>query len=118
MAMLDELGKPGVYERMNGFADDLCRETQLVLDRHGIPAIAEHSGSLWQILFMDKTPRNQADILASDQAAMRKLDSLLMKQGQYVLPGVRRFVSTVHSAEDLEDTLRGLDAACREFKKS
>ena len=41
-----------------------------------------------------------------------------MKQGQYVLPGVRRFVSTVHSAEDLEDTLRGLDAACREFKKS
>ena len=118
MAMLDELGKPGVYERMNGFADDLCRETQLGLDRHGIPAIAEHSGSLWQILFVDKTPRNQADILASDQAAMRKLDSLLMKQGQYVLPGVRRFVSTVHSAEDLEDTLRGLDAACREFKKS
>ena len=116
MAMLDELGKPGVYQRMNGLADDLCRESQRVLDRHGIAAIAEHTGSLWQILFMDKTPRNQADILASDQAAMRKLDSLLMKQGQYVLPGVRRFVSTVHTAEDLEDTLRGLDAACRQFK--
>ena len=115
MAMLDELGKPGVYERLNGFADDLCRETQLVLDRHGIPAIAEHTGSLWQILFMDKTPRNQADILAGDQVSMRKLDSLLMKQGQYVLPGVRRFVSTVHTGEDLEQTLRGLDAACREF---
>jgi len=118
MAMLDELGKPGVYERMNGFADDLCRETQQVLDRHGIPAIAEHSGSLWQILFMEKTPRNQADILASDQASMRKLDSLLMKQGQYVLPGVRRFVSTAHTAGDLEETICGLDAACREFNKS
>jgi len=118
MAMLDELGKPGVYERMNGFADDLCRETQQVLDRHAIPAIAEHTGSLWQILFMDRTPRNQADILSSDQIAMRKLDSLLMKQGQYVLPGVRRFVSTAHTAEDMEDSMRGLDAACREFKKS
>ena len=118
MAMLDELGKPGVYERMNGFADDLCRETQQVLNRHAIPAIAEHTGSLWQILFMDRTPRNQADILAGDQVAMRKLDSLLMKQGQYVLPGVRRFVSTAHTAEDLEDSMRGLDAACREFKKS
>ena len=64
---------------------------------------------------MDKTPRNQADVLASDQAAMRRLDSLLMKQGQYVLPGVRRFVSTEHSAADLEQTLRGLDAACRSF---
>jgi glutamate-1-semialdehyde 2,1-aminomutase len=116
MAMLDELGKPGVYDRMNGFADDLCRESQQILDRHKIPAIAENTGSLWQILFMDKTPRNQADVLASDQAAMRRLDSLLMKQGQYVLPGVRRFVSTVHSAQDLEESLRGLDAACQKFK--
>jgi len=116
MAMLDELGKPGVHDRLNGFADELCSESQKILDRHGIPAIAEHTGSLWQILFMDKTPRNQADILASDQASMRKLDTLLMKKGQYVLPGVRRFVSTAHTAEDLEETLRGLDAACRGFK--
>ena len=118
MAMLDELRKPGVYEGMNGFADDLCRESQRVLDQHAIPAITQHTGSLWQILFMDKTPRNQADMLASDQVAMRRLDTLLMKQGQYVLPGVRRFVSTSHTAEDLEDSLRGLDVACREFNKS
>lgn len=117
MAMLDELGKPGVYERLNGFADDLCRESQKLLDQHGIPAIAQNTGSLWQILFMRKPPRNYADILAGDQVSMRKLDTLLMKQGQYVLPGVRRFVSTAHSAEDLEDTLRGLDSACREFNK-
>lgn len=116
MAMLDELGKPGVYDRLNGLADELCRESQKILDRHGIPAIAENTGSLWQILFMDKTPRNQADILAGDQAAMRKLDTLLMQQGQYVLPGVRRFVSIAHNARDLEQSLRGLDAACRILK--
>lgn len=118
LAMLDELSKPGVYERMNGFADDLCRESQKLLEQHGIPAIAQHTASLWQILFMQKTPRNHADIMASDQAAMRRLDTLLMKQGQYVLPGVRRFVSTVNTAQDLEDTLRGLDAACREFNRA
>lgn len=118
VAMLDELGKPGTYERMNGFADELCRESQKVLDQHGIPAIAQNTGSLWQILFMDKTPRNQADILASDQSSMRKLDTLLMKQGQYVLPGVRRFVSAVHTELDMEVSLRGLDLACREFNKS
>ena len=117
IAMLDELSRPGTYDRLNGFANDLCRETQRVLDSYNIPAIAQHTGSLWQILFTDETPRNQADILASDQASMRHLDSLLMKQGQYVLPGVRRFVSTVHTAKDLEDTVRGLDLACREFCK-
>jgi glutamate-1-semialdehyde 2,1-aminomutase len=115
MAMLDELSKPGSYERLNGIADDLCRESQAVLDRHRIPAITQNTGSLWQILFTDKTPHNQADILASDQVSMRRLDTLLMKQGQYVLPGVRRFVSTVHTSEDLEDTIKGLDAACRQF---
>ncbi len=115
LAMLDELGKPGVYERLNGFADELCHESQKVLDRHAIPAIAEHTGSLWQILFMAETPRNQTDILRSDQAAMRRLDTLLMQRGQYVLPGVRRFVSTVHTEQDLDDTLRGLDDACRAF---
>jgi hypothetical protein len=56
-------------------------------------------------------------MLAGDQVAMRKLDTLLVKQGQYVLPGVRRFVSTAHSAQDLEETLCGLDTACREFNK-
>ena len=117
IAMLDELSKPGTYARMNGFADDLCRESQRVLDRHHIPALAQNTGSLWQILFMNQPPVNQADMLASDQAAMKRLDSELMKQGQYVLPGVRRFVSTVHDGKDLEDTVRGLDAACRVFKK-
>ena len=118
MAMLDELSKPGTYDRLNGYADELCRESQKVLDQHAIRAIAQNTGSLWQILFMDKTPRNQADILAGDQASMRKLDTLLMKRGQYVLPGVRRFVSTAHTEQDMEDTLRGLDAACREFSKA
>jgi glutamate-1-semialdehyde aminotransferase len=49
---------------------------------------------------------------------MRRLDTLLMKRGQYVLPGVRRFVSTVHTELDLEESLRGLDAACREFTRA
>ena len=49
---------------------------------------------------------------------MRRLDAELMIQGQYVLPGVRRFVSVVHDQRDLEDTVRGLDAACRAFNKT
>ena len=102
---------------MNQYADNLCNESQAVLDRHGIPAIAQNTGSLWQILFMEKTPVNHADIMASDQSAMRRLDTELMKQGQYALPGVRRFVSAVNTDKDLEDTLKGLDSACRAFNK-
>ena len=118
LAMLDELSRPGSYRRMNQYADDLCHACQQVLDKYRIPAIVQNTGSLWQILFMDKTPENMSDMLNSDQAAMRRLDTELMKHGQYVLPGVRRFISTVHTEQDLEDTVRGLDDACRAFNRT
>ena len=112
-ALLDVLAQPGTYERLNGFADQACAECQKVLDRHGLPAIAEHTGSLWQILFMTRRPETHADMMAGDGAAMRRLDSECMKRGIYALPGVRRFFSTVHGEAELEDTLRVLDEACR-----
>ena len=118
LAMLDELSAPGVYESMNRYADELCRACQTVLARHKLPAIAHNTGSLWQILFMPDPPTCHTDFMASDQAAMRRLDAELVKQGQYVLPGVRRFVSAVHDETDLEQTVRGLDAACRAFNKT
>ena len=118
LAMLDELSATGVYARMNQYAGELCRACREVLARHKIPAIAHHTGSLWQILFMPEPPTCHTDLLAGDQAAMRRLDAELIKQGQYVLPGVRRFVSAVHDQSDLEETVRGLDAACRAFNKT
>jgi glutamate-1-semialdehyde 2,1-aminomutase len=113
LALLDELAKPGSYERLNAFADRACGECQKVLDRHGLPAIAENTGSLWQILFMAGRPETQADVMAGDVAAMRRLDAECMKRGLYALPGVRRFFSTAHGEAELEDSLRILDAACR-----
>jgi glutamate-1-semialdehyde 2,1-aminomutase len=115
LALLDELAKPGVHDRLNAFADEACAACQEVLDQHGMPALAEHTGSLWQILFMKRSPRSYADIMASDVVAMRRLDAECMKRGLYALPGVRRFYSTMHGDAELEDTLRILDAACRAF---
>lgn len=118
LAMLDELSRPGVYDRMNEYTRDLCAACQKVLDKYGIEAIAECTGSLWQILFMKSPPVSVSDMLASDQAGMRRLDTELLRQGQYVLPGVRRFVSAAHDDLDAEETVRGLDEACRVFNKT
>ncbi|MDJ0945336.1 MAG: aminotransferase class III-fold pyridoxal phosphate-dependent enzyme [Kiloniellales bacterium] len=112
LALLDELAKPGTYARLNAFADAACRACQEVLDRHGLPAIAENTGSLWQILFTRRRPETQADIMASDSAVARRLDAECMKRGIYALPGVRRFFSTAHGEAELEETLRILDSAC------
>jgi glutamate-1-semialdehyde 2,1-aminomutase len=117
LATLAELRKPGTYKRLHANADALCRECQKVLDRHGLSAIATGEGSLWQILFAKRPPVSHADIIASEAAKTLALDIAQMKQGLYVLPNVRRFVSVVHTSEDYEITVKALDAACRAVGK-
>jgi glutamate-1-semialdehyde 2,1-aminomutase len=113
LALLDELAKPGAHDALNSYSAEACAACQKLLDSHGLPAFAEHSGSLWQILFTKGKPRSQADMMSGDGAAMRRLDAECMKRGLYVLPGVRRFFSLAHGEAELEDTLRALDGACR-----
>ncbi|MBT5048487.1 MAG: aminotransferase class III-fold pyridoxal phosphate-dependent enzyme [Rhodospirillaceae bacterium] len=113
LATLAELRTPGFYDRLHGRAADLQAACQDVLDRHNLPAKAIGKGSLWQIVFMENEPQDFSDFIQADMASTRDLDLHQMKNGIYVLPGVRRFVSAVHSDEDFEETTRALDAACR-----
>jgi glutamate-1-semialdehyde 2,1-aminomutase len=113
LATLAELRKPGFYDRLHARAADLQAACQSVLDRHRLTARAVGRASLWQIVFMDREPESFADFIRADMAATRELDLLQMKNGLYVLPLVRRFVSAVHTDEDFEETARALDAACR-----
>lgn len=110
LALLDEIQQqPKFYENLNNTTALFCNDAQKVLHKRGLNAIVVHAGSLWQILFMKKPPRNYADYAGGDINAMRKLDSELLKRGQYLLPGVRRFISAAHSGKEFEETLKALD---------
>lgn len=115
LATLAELRQPGVYEALAKTGDDLRKACQKVFNRLNVPALAVGEASFWQILFLNKPPRNYADVMNSDMKRSKELDLELIRQGLYVLPNTRRFVSTVHTQQDLEDTVRALDAACREL---
>lgn len=115
LAMLDELAHDDVYDLLDTRTDRLCIGAQAALDHHGVPAIAVHVGSLWQILFTDGPPRSYADIAAGDSVAMRRLDAELLRQGHFVLPGVRRFLSTAHTDADIDATVDAIDRACAGF---
>lgn len=113
MATLAELKRPSFYKDLHSLSDDVCNACQDVLNKNDIPAIAAGKASFWQILFMEKAPRNHADVMNSDAASARALDLAQMHEGLYVLPNVRRFVCGVHTGQDIEDTVRALDAACK-----
>jgi len=113
LATLEVLRQPGFYEGLRDRAEQVQAACQEVLDRHALPARAIGRGSLWQIVFMKTEPASYADFIAADMARTRELDRLQMHNGLYVLPGVRRFVSAVHTDRDVADTAAALDAACR-----
>ena len=113
MATLDMLSEPGFYARLHAEAEAFNADCQAVLDRHRLPALVTGKASLWQFLFADRHPVSHADVMNSDRAASRALDIALLKNGIYVLPNVRRFVSAAHGTQEFEETLKALDAACR-----
>ena len=115
LATLDELQAPGFYENLNGATADFCAEADRIFAKHYIPATTMHTGSLWQFLFCKKPPQNYAELAASDMASARKLDSAMLRRGNYMLPGVRRFVSAAHQQASLQKTLSDLDAVCRSW---
>ncbi len=115
LATLQIVQQADFYENLHRRSDELLKSLQEVLDRHGIPAIADGGCSFWQILFLDASPRAQTDIMRSDIARMRQLDIELLKRGIYLLPGVRRFVAAVNTEEDFAATVDALDETCKKI---
>ena len=116
LATLDELARPGVYDRLFAHCDALRAAITEVLERHSVPAVCFGTGPMWHVLFTDRPPRSHRDVMASDGAALVRFDQELIRQGLFVLPGTRRFVSTEHGEAEIEDTARAVDRACRRFR--
>ena len=112
LATLGVLREPGFYDRFHAKADEFRKAFSDVLSAHGLPAIVPGQASFWQIMFADREPANQMDVLASDQKRSAALDVELLRNGVYVLPNVRRFFSAAHTDADLDQSVAALEKAC------
>lgn len=117
IAAIETLSQSGVYERVNALSAELRRGVQQVFDQHGMRVLVFGYGPMWHMMFTDREPTCYADVLAADGASLMRLERELIRQGLFVLPGNRRFVSIAHTERDIEDTLPAIDLACREFLK-
>ena len=116
LATMDVLEAPGVYDRVFAMADKLRAGLQRVFDRHDMSILVFGEGPMWHMLFTDKVPVNWRDIVATDTRRMGAFEAELLRQGLFVLPGNRRFISIRHDDDDLEETFEAADRACRVFK--
>ena len=119
MATLRELERPHTYKRLFERGESLRHGLRNILARHAIDAQVVGYGPMWHMLFCTLgEPRDYRDIQRADGEKLALFDMELIRQGFFVLPANRRFISLAHTDNDLEDSFAAFDAACRKFRSN
>jgi glutamate-1-semialdehyde 2,1-aminomutase len=113
-AALDELGKPGVYQRLHYVGERLMVELRTRFEAAKIPVQVQGLGPVFQVWFADRPIRTWRE--AREHA---RTGSFRLFWEEMVLRGVlfhpnqfeNLFISTTHTDTHIDETLAALDDA-------
>jgi glutamate-1-semialdehyde 2,1-aminomutase len=118
VATLDELSKPGVYEKMNVLGVKLAGGLVELAKKAGFPASWTGVGSMFQLWFCEQNElprdyREAAPIIK--RSPFSKLWQGLMERGVLVQPRQDNLflLSTAHTEQDIQTTLEAAEAALK-----
>ena len=122
LATLEELRRPGVYDRLNATAEAFYRDFQAIFDRRELPVRVQGMGARFGLYFGRREPvRTWADALGHDHELNRRFALGCVERGVYFHaytrqgpPGHAGF-SLAHSAEDLAETLNVVEAVAADL---
>jgi glutamate-1-semialdehyde 2,1-aminomutase len=118
LAMIAELEKPGVYERMDGHSERIrSRMTELGREL-GIPVQAVGEGSIFGVFFAKQPPRNIRDVARADSATAKAFFMGLVANGVYVTPFHLGFTNAAQTDGDIDRVLDASELVLREIKAS
>ena len=112
-AVLRELERPGVYERLEALSDELKARIHSAARRHEVAVQTPGVGPVFGLLFSDRPPRAYRDVARADVARRRILDLRLLADGVYSRPNDRLNLSLAHSEEHIAETGEAIDRALR-----
>jgi glutamate-1-semialdehyde 2,1-aminomutase len=113
IATLDILRADPPYKVLGERSAYLMDETAKAARQHNIPVSTASIGSMFTLFFSDKPVRNFEDASACDIPTFRRYFAAMLHAGIYLAPSQFEagFLSTAHTDDDIEATLRaGADA--------
>jgi glutamate-1-semialdehyde 2,1-aminomutase len=124
LATLDELTKPGVYDRINATGEAFYRDLQAVFDRAGVPARVQGRGARFGIYFGRTEPvTTWSDALNHDHELNRRFAAGCVERGVYFHgytkqgpPGHAGF-SLAHTPEDFAQTLTVAEEVAKTIRR-
>ncbi len=116
LATLRELQKPGFYEALGERTRSLVSGLTAAARKAGVPFCGDSEGGMFGFFLLGQLPQNYATVMTTDSPAFNKFFHAMLDAGVYYAPALYEagFVSSAHSAEDIEATV---DAAARFFSQ-
>ena len=112
LATLREIAKPGFWDALTQRTRDLVDGLKASAAKHGVPFSADCQGGMFGFFLLPELPRNYSSVMKSDSPRFNTLFHGLLDRGVYIAPALYEagFVSSAHSAEDIQATIAAADA--------
>ena len=112
LATLREIAKPGFWDALSQRTRDLVDGLKASAAKHGVPFSADCQGGMFGFFLLPELPRNYSSVMKSDSPRFNKLFHGLLDRGVYIAPALYEagFVSSAHSAQDIQATIAAADA--------
>ena len=111
LATLQEISKPGFFETLSKATSSLMQGLESRARSHGIPFCTDSEGGMFGFFLLPQLPQNFCEVMKTDGGLFNRFFHGMLEQGIYLAPALYEagFVSSAHSAEDLEATLAAAD---------
>ncbi len=113
IATLSLLKEERVYAELGQKSAWLVNETKSLFEKAGIPLQGNQMGGMFGFFFSETPVRHYQDALETDVNRFKIFFKQMLMQGIYIAPSAFEtfFVSTAHTAEDLEKTAKAIEQA-------
>jgi glutamate-1-semialdehyde 2,1-aminomutase len=116
LAVLEVLEKGDAYPQINGLAETLCREMNLLGERLGIPLMATRVASIFQFHITATTIKNKRDAMKANKQAAGLFHLGLRAHG--ILASAHPlFISTAHNQEHIDQVLEIAETVLKQMKQ-
>lgn len=109
---------PEVFEVIAEKTAYLCQGLRQIAKKLGISMQVVHQGTMFSFFFSDKPVRNFQDAQEADHDLFARVHMLLLEEGVYIAPSQyeTNFLSSKHTKEDLDLTLRSFEKVLSKVK--
>jgi glutamate-1-semialdehyde 2,1-aminomutase len=120
IACVETLRQPGTYERLDQMGKTLADEIKRLAKKHGITISLNRVGGAFTVYFTEEQVTDYEGAKRADGELFGQFFRLMLEEGVYLAPSKYEawFLTTAHSEEDIQFTVRAVERAFKKMKPS